>query len=105
MAVTRRERGEATQPAWVQAYQDHRRRYEEWSRFEARLRSLVPTALDVLERALDDPEQGLRLALAVLRAVGLWGLQRVTEPNPVLYQLSVGLSARLASDLGTEAER
>ncbi len=101
MAATRRERTART-ASWVHAYEEHARRWQEWSQQEARLRALVPKALEVLERALEDPEQGPRLALAVLRAAGLWGLKPVSRPDPLLYQLSARFD-ELRSDLGAEA--
>lgn len=49
-----------------------------------RLRALAPKALAVLKRALDDPEQGPKLALAVLRACGLC-VGGVPKPDWVAY--------------------
>ena len=63
------------------------RRHRAWEALEDRLRDLVPRALDVLERALDenaDPKQAVPVALAVLRAGGLQGLERPAEPNRAL---------------------
>jgi ferric-dicitrate binding protein FerR (iron transport regulator) len=97
MATTRRERTAQT-ASWVRAYEEHRRRYEAWCQQEERLRALVPKALEVLERALDDPEQGPRLALAVLKAAGLWGLEPVDEPSARSYQLSAALADALGGD-------
>jgi hypothetical protein len=99
MATTRRdrlERLEAAQRAREQAYLEHWRHYEAWSQQEARLRALVPKALEVLERALEDPHEGPRLALAVLRAAGLWGLKPVSRPEAWAYQLSAELDEVLA---------
>lgn len=76
MATTRRERVERQEAARrirEQAYRDHQRRYEAWAVAEERLRALVPKALEVQERALEDPEQGPKLALAVLKAAERWG--------------------------------
>jgi hypothetical protein len=69
------------------------------------LRGLVPKALAVLERALDDPEQGAKVALAVLRAVGLWGLKPVKEPDLLAYHLHSELKIELESLLDSKAER
>lgn len=80
-----------------QAYLAHRRRYEAWRAQEERLRSLVPKALEVLERALDDPHEGPKLALAVLRAAGLWGLEPVRRPDAWAYQLDPGFEDGLAA--------
>jgi hypothetical protein len=91
MAARRREvleRSEAAQRAREQAYLEHRRRYEAWRQQEEQLRALVPKALEVLGRALDDPGQGPKLALAVLRAAGLGGLKPVSMPEAWAYQLS-----------------
>jgi hypothetical protein len=97
MATTRRERTART-ASWVRAYEEHRRRYEAWSQQEERLRALVPKALAVLERALEDPHEGPRLALAVLKAAGLWGLEPVREPSALAYQLSAELADALGGD-------
>ncbi|MCM8750411.1 hypothetical protein NET02_14770 [Thermomicrobiaceae bacterium CFH 74404] len=105
MATTRRERLERLEAARrrrEQAYLAHRQRYEAWSAQEERLRGLVPKALAVLERALDDPEQGPKLALAVLKAVGLWGLEPVRRPDAWAYQLAAEFEDALAT--GGEAE-
>lgn len=69
-----------------------------------RLRALAPKALAVLKRALDDPEQGPKLALAVLRACGLWQLEPVPKPDWVAYQLSAEVDAFLADGLGVTAD-
>lgn len=81
-----------------EAYRAHQRRYEAWTQHEEQLRGLVPKALEVLERALDDPEQGPKLALAVLKAAGLWGLKPVSQPEAWAYQLSAELEAELGGD-------
>ncbi|MCM8746786.1 hypothetical protein NET03_09640 [Thermomicrobium sp. CFH 73360] len=95
MTETRRERlvrQEAARQARVwEEYQAHLRRYEAWAVAEERLRALVPKALDVVERTLDDPAQGPKVALALLRAAGLWGLEPVSKPSLRLYQLSADL--------------
>lgn len=104
MAATRRERlerQEALRRSRAQAYQEHLQRYEAWAAAEERLRALVPKALAVLERALDDPEQGPRLAVMVLKAAGLWGLKPVSKPEAWTYQLGAELEALL--DGGTSA--
>jgi hypothetical protein len=97
MATTRRERTART-ASWVRAYEQHARRWQEWSQQEERLRALVPKALEVLERELDDPEQGPKLALAVLKAAGLWGLKPVSRPEAWAYQLSAELADALGGD-------
>lgn len=55
----------------------------------------------MLERALGDPEQGPKLALAVLRAVGV---EPVPKPDWVAYQLSAEVDAFLADGLGVTAD-
>jgi len=82
-----RHAAEAKLPRWLEDYRAHQRRYQAWCQYEEQLRALVPKALAVLERALDDPVEGPKLALAVLRAAGLWGLRPVREPDVVTYQL------------------
>ena len=64
-------------------YKQSYRRYRDWQATEESLRSLVPKALAVLERALSDeaePKQALSAALALLRAVGLQSLQPPDRP-------------------------
>ena len=68
---------------YVQGY----RRYRDWQATEDRLRALVPKALGVLERTLDDdaePKAALTAALSVLRAAGLQNLERPDKPNRYL---------------------
>lgn len=91
MAATPRERLAAARRARVQAYQEQMRRYEAWAAAEEQLRALLPKALAVLERSLDDPLAGPRVALALLRAAGLWGLEPVRKPDPFLSGLSAVL--------------
>ncbi len=101
MATRRREAlqlFEAARRRREEAYRAHRRRYEAWSQQEGRLRALVPKALEVLERALDDPEQGPKLALAVLKAAGLWGLKPVSKPDAWAYRLSAEFEDALGGD-------
>ncbi len=83
----RRARREAiVQARYVQSY----RRYREWEATEDRLRSLVPRALEVLERTLSeeaDPKPALSAALSVLRAAGLNGLERPSRPSRYRLEL------------------
>jgi len=79
------------QAAVVQArYVRGYRRYREWEATEDRLRSLAPKALEVQERALSqdtDPKLATTVAVAVLRAAGLAGLERPRMPNRYALEL------------------
>lgn len=57
----------------------NRRRQELWDVMTDRLRSLQPKALDVLEKAFG--EGNLRAALEVLKATGMYGMQKPDGPT------------------------
>ncbi len=50
------------------------RRQELWTGHAERLRSLVPKAMDTLEAAVSDEQQGVAVAVHILKAAGLYGL-------------------------------
>jgi hypothetical protein len=50
------------------------RRQELWTGHAERLRSLVPKAMDALEVAVSDEQQGVAAAVHILKAAGLYGL-------------------------------
>ncbi len=50
------------------------RRQELWTGHVERLRSLVPKAMDALEVAVSDEQQGVAAAVHILKAAGLYGL-------------------------------
>jgi hypothetical protein len=59
----------------------NQRRQENWDNASNRLRSLLPSALDVLEHALKGGN--IKAAIEVLKAAGLHGLQKPEGPtNP-----------------------
>lgn len=71
-------------PDWVRKWGENdplfvaernRRRKDEWAHWQERLRRLVPKAEDSLEAILkcDDERTRLAAAVAILRAVGLFG--------------------------------
>ncbi len=60
----------------------HARQHELWRGHVERLRSLVPKALDTLEAAVSDEQQGVAVAVHILKAVGLYGLR---EPNGSIH--------------------
>jgi hypothetical protein len=72
------------EPDWVRKWfendplfvaEHNRRRKAEWAHWQERLRLLVPKAEDALEAILkcDDERTRLAAAVAILRAVGLFG--------------------------------
>ena len=79
-----RERQEAKARAGEAVYQNKMRRYADWEDCADRLRSLVPKALDALEKGLEDgadPKQRMTVALAVLRAAGMGALDPPNKPS------------------------
>ncbi len=52
----------------------HARQRELWQGHVERLRSLVPKAMDTLEAAVSDEQQGVAVAVHILKAAGLYGL-------------------------------
>jgi hypothetical protein len=58
------------------------RRQELWTGHAERLRSLVPKAMDTLEAAVSDEQQGLTAAVHILKAAGLYGLR---EPHGSIH--------------------
>jgi hypothetical protein len=58
------------------------RRQELWTGHVERLRSLVPKAMDTLEAAVSDEQQGVAVAVHILKAAGLYGLR---EPNGSIH--------------------
>ena len=52
----------------------HARQRELWQGYVERLRSLVPKAMDTLEAAVSDEQQGVAVAVHILKAAGLYGL-------------------------------
>jgi hypothetical protein len=58
------------------------RRQELWTGHAERLRSLVPKAMDALEVAVSDEQQGVAAAVHILKAAGLYGLR---EPNGSIH--------------------
>ena len=80
------------------------RRFRDWEATEERLRSLVPKALEVLEKVLAneaDPKLSANVALAVLRAAGLYGLEQPSKPRRLL--LDLGIDPDLEAQLSGEA--
>ena len=69
-------------------------RYRAELELEQRLRALAPKVLDCLERALDDPQQGPKVALSLLRILGFSQLRRTAEPDLSLYELTAELGVR-----------
>jgi hypothetical protein len=70
--------------------------YRAWQAHVARLRALVPKAVAALDEALDDrgdPKQRTTVALAILRAVGLWGLEPPRRPErlELVYDEELGM--------------
>jgi hypothetical protein len=59
----------------------NRRRQEIWNQASDRLRALLPKALDLLEKQIEEGE--FRAAIEVLKAAGLHGLQRPSGPTTV----------------------
>ena len=62
---------------WFQA-ELNRRRQDLWGTAAERLRAMLPKALAVLERRLDDYDHGLQAAVQVVKLVGLEKLGRPT---------------------------
>jgi len=79
-----RTRQERYQAAIERRYLEHVGRFHAWQAGADRLRSLVPKALDVIEKSLEDeadPKQRMAAALAVLRAAGLGALEVPEIPS------------------------
>lgn len=90
--------------AWIeQRFQAAHKRYAEWQAIQERFRDLAPKALTVLERALDEPECDPKLALLVLRMVGLDNLPAPVRPSKELLRLSLALNPELIEEEAGDA--
>lgn len=76
---------ERRQEIVTRRYQAVCEEYAAWEDAGARMRALLPKALEVLAESLDDPKQGPRVALALLKLAGL-DAQRPTPPSLPLIE-------------------